>query len=577
MGVNKIDDKSSFVSDLLKVKKMNNSEENLDDFLNDLRGETSAALPSEDDFKLDLQINQNYSEDSVIKDIQKQDLIRESARLNLNLPEQKKFNKALDESLELAEELLKLKKEGSLNLSKFNETDRATLDSLDSFDLALISKANLQNPVIEKAFVDLYKSYDESGQKIPPRLNELLINELETVNEKIGTDLEESLYLIILEHIKLDTSFDQEVNKTFTELRLESFNNIEIESDEGGLELLSTQDQELFNLIDKAEYQKLSPEELNIFTELIDNEELLFAETLIDMKSFKILDSRSLELINQAQNINFDEEEKEEFAAYLLIEESGCNFAKTYSDLKEAGKLDESNREQMYKSLGLHLFSDELNVDITQNGINFNDSNVKDSLEKRLRVSGLEDTDKEVFNKEVMDEFLAETGKYLNLKPPKLEDPLELRENMTLIERGLKGLLEGDEVRQLIELVGKYNLLKFGLESHLKAEDIEKINKVPEKRSMLASEYQKIAFIEILNYQEFVEEFIAERTVIKDLTPQALLDKGLKGELAPDEIMLFIELVGRDNLLKYGLEGYPLGIDDKEYQEIKQSILGDDP
>ncbi|NQY79294.1 MAG: hypothetical protein HRT47_03170 [Candidatus Caenarcaniphilales bacterium] len=552
---------------------MNNSEENLDDFLNDLRGETSAALPSEDDFKLDLQINQNYSKDSIVQDELKHELIRESAQLNLNLPEQKQFNEALDENLGLAEELLNFKKEANLNLSKFNEPDPAMLNSMDTFDLALIGKADLHNPVIEKAFIDLYKNFEELEESIPPKLNELLIDELKTVNEKIDTDLEENLYVIILDSIKSDTSFEEDTQKTYTELRLKIFDNIEIELNEDGLEILSTKDQELFNLIDKAEKQKLDTEEFNIFTTLIDKEEYLLAETLVDMKTFKILDSKSLELLNHAQNIDFDNEEKEEFAAYLLIENSGFNFAKTFSNLKEADKLTDSNREQMYKSLGLHLFSDELNVDITQNGVNFNDSDIKDSLEKRLKVSGFEETNKEVFKKEIIDEFLNETGKHLNLKPPKIENPVDKKENMTLIEKGLKGLLEGDEVRQLIDLVGKFNLLKFGLESHLTTQDLEKLSNNPDK-SFLDAEYQKLAFLEIANQVEFTTQGL--EFSLRDTRPQALLDRGLKGELAADEIIIFIEMVGRDNLLKYGLEGYPLGKDEDEYQEIKKSILGED-
>lgn len=49
---------------------------------------------------------------------------------------------------------------------------------------------------------------------------------------------------------------------------------------------------------------------------------------------------------------------------------------------------------------------------------------------------------------------------------------------------------------------------------------------------------------------------------IRDLTPQALLERGLKGELALDEILLFLEIIEGDNLLKYGLSSYYVAKDE---------------
>ena len=51
----------------------------------------------------------------------------------------------------------------------------------------------------------------------------------------------------------------------------------------------------------------------------------------------------------------------------------------------------------------------------------------------------------------------------------------EPKKHMTLVEKGLKGLLDTTEVPELIDLVGTENLLKFGLESHI---DYNAFNKI---------------------------------------------------------------------------------------------------
>ena len=541
-GVNKINDKFSLELGLQKVKIKNSSEENLEGFLDDLRGKNSIVLPGGDNKQLNLEIsnnNQNQVENNLNQKEIKQDLIKESAELNLNLPEQKKFNEVLDESLELAEKLLSLKKTDSLDIASFNKeamsinAEKSSQESVPDkeFSLELIAESELKNPVIENAFVELYTDIEKSNEEVPEKLNKILVNELETVNDKIETDTDENLYTIILDYAKSDKSLaDSEIETSFTELRLEVLENIDIElDDEIGLETLSTKDQNIFNLIDEAEEKGIEAKELEVFSDLINNDEEILAETLVTMKSFDSLDQESLELIDKSQNLNFSKEEKEEFSGYL-VEKKGSDLAKNYADLKEAGKLDENAKEEMHEALGEQLIPDKLSAEDIEN------------------------------------DGLKPAGPGL---PP--------IEKMTLIQKGLLGLLEGHEVRQLIDIVGKFNLLKFGLESHLTHEDYEKLDKSKPEENLFDAKHQKEAFKEILSKEELVTEINTmeeEEYSGNILSPQVLMSKGLKGELKPDEIITFIELVGRDNLLKYGLESYPLGLKAEEYDTLKESILG---
>ena len=55
-----------------------------------------------------------------------------------------------------------------------------------------------------------------------------------------------------------------------------------------------------------------------------------------------------------------------------------------------------------------------------------------------------------------------------------------------------------------------------------------------------------------------IHNLVDKEKVPEGTTYSVMISKGLKGQLKDCEISLFISMVGRDNLLKYGLEGYPL-------------------
>ena len=477
MGEYRLDSTSNLETDLLKVRKMNNSEENLDGFLYGLLGEQHEAMPLEEVFDLDVPYKNSTN---IFDEV-------EFKKKKLDLFEKQEFDKFLSEpSLSLAEELLNLKKNNQVNLETNN------------FNLESIAQAQLENEIIENSFIHIFEKTNQ-GQELTDRQKKLLIQELSEANEKVDSNLEEEIYKSIIDTIPDDKSLiNNNLASSYSEIKLQLFDQLEIEIDKQGNENLNKESQILLELVNSVSEQSFNEEEFTSFNKLMLKKDHILLETMIDIKQFDQLNPKTLELINKASNVDFAEAEKEEFSAYLLIDEKGFNYANTFLKLKEADRLTEKNRELMYKNLGLDLFSEELEIDLSQTGIKFKNLEKKNNLEKRLKILDFIEKPldkKDIFSNEDLGSFLQEMGKYLNLKPP------------------------------------------------------------------ISKKTQKDFFKKIIDNSDLmnnIHNLVDKEKVPEGTTYSVMISKGLKGQLKDCEISLFISMVGRDNLLKYGLEGYPL-------------------